>query len=49
MTADERKAFWINAYNAAAIQTVLEKYPVKSIRDVDGAFKAVRRRVGGEC
>ena len=48
MEVEERKAFWINAYDAAAIQTVLEKYPVKSIRDVDGAFKAVRRRLGGE-
>lgn len=48
MQADERKAFYINAYNAMAIAVVLEKYPVKSIRDIDGAFQSVRRRIGGE-
>ena len=48
MTPDERKAFYINAYNAAAIATVLDKYPIKSIRDIDGAFQKVTRRIGGE-
>ncbi|MEO8431778.1 MAG: DUF547 domain-containing protein [Acidobacteriota bacterium] len=48
MSPDERKAFYINAYNAAAITTVLEKYPTKSILDVDGAFQKVVHRVGGE-
>jgi hypothetical protein len=47
MGPEERKAFWINAYNAMAIAIVLEKYPVKSIREIDGAFQAVRRRIGG--
>jgi hypothetical protein len=48
MSADERKAFLINAYNAMAIAIILERYPVKSIMDVDGAFKGIRRRVGRE-
>lgn len=48
MTPDEKKAFYINAYNAAAITTVLEKYPTKSILDIDGAFKKVTHRIGGE-
>jgi hypothetical protein len=48
MTPDERKAFYINAYNAAAIATVLDKYPTKSILDIDGAFKKVTHRIGGE-
>jgi hypothetical protein len=48
MGGDERKAFFINAYNAMAISIVLERYPVKSILDIDGAFKAVRRKIGGE-
>ncbi len=48
MTAEEKKAFYINAYNAAAIATVLEKYPTKSILDIDGAFKKVTHRIGGE-
>jgi hypothetical protein len=48
MSADEKKAFYVNAYNAAAIATVLERYPVTSIRDVPGAFTDVRRKIGGE-
>ena len=48
MTPDEKKAFYINAYNAAAITTVLDKYPTRSILDIDGAFKTIPHRVGGE-
>ncbi|MFY9550572.1 MAG: DUF547 domain-containing protein, partial [Thermoanaerobaculia bacterium] len=48
MTGDERKAFSINAYNAMAIAVVLDRYPVKSIRDIDGAFTAIRKKIGGE-
>lgn len=48
VSADEKKAFYINAYNAAAISTVLEKYPTKSILDIEGAFKTVPHRIGGE-
>jgi Protein of unknown function, DUF547 len=43
----ERKAFLINAYNAAAIASVLERFPVRSIRDIDGVFDRLRRRIGG--
>ena len=48
MSADEKKAFYINAYNAAAITTVLDKYPTKSILDIEGAFKTIPHRIGGE-
>jgi hypothetical protein len=48
MSADEKKAFYVNAYNAAAIGIVLDRYPVKSIREIDGAFGKIRRRIGGE-
>ena len=48
MTADEKKAFYINAYNAMAISIVLDRYPIRSIRDVDGAFQKIVRRIGGE-
>jgi hypothetical protein len=47
MAADERKAFWINAYNAWAIQTLLDN-PGKKITDVAGAFDKSKHRVGGE-
>ena len=48
MSADEKKAFYVNAYNAMAIGIVLDRYPVKSIRDVEGAFTKIRRRIGGQ-
>lgn len=48
MSADEKKAFYVNAYNAMAIGIVLDRYPLRSIRDVDGAFKKITRRIGGE-
>jgi hypothetical protein len=47
VTADERKAFYINAYNVFAIQTLLD-HPGKSIRHVWGAFHWTRHRVGGQ-
>jgi hypothetical protein len=47
MTPDEKKAFYINAYNAIAIETLLDN-PGKGIRDISGAFTSARWRVGGE-
>jgi len=39
----EQKAFWINLYNALTVRTVLENYPVDSIREISispGLFSA---------
>lgn len=47
MTADEKKAFYINAYNAIAIETLLEN-PGRKITDISGAFNRMKHRVGGE-
>jgi hypothetical protein len=47
MTADEKKAFYINAYNAIAIETLLEN-PGRKIKDIGGAFSRTKHRVGGE-
>lgn len=33
----QRRAFWINAYNAHCVQRVIDAYPLKSIRRLDGA------------
>ncbi len=33
---DEKKAFWINAYNAFTVSLILKHYPVKSIKDIAG-------------
>lgn len=37
-TKEQRFAFWINTYNAFCIQKVVDNYPLKSIRKLDGAF-----------
>src|SRR5881628_2359206 len=33
-TREQRLAFWINAYNAYAVELILEHYPVRSIRAI---------------
>ena len=33
-SVDEQKAYWINAYNAATIELILENYPLESIRNL---------------
>ena len=35
LTETEKKAYWINAYNAITIKVILDKYPVKSIRSIN--------------
>jgi hypothetical protein len=49
-------AFWINAYNALVLNTVITHYPIhgtskqypsNSIRQIPGAFEAVKHSVGG--
>lgn len=34
-TRAEQKAYWINLYNALTIRTVLDHYPVRSIREIN--------------
>ncbi len=52
----EQQAFWLNAYNALVLRTVIDAYPIRtrsseypegSVRQVPGAFDAVTHRVGG--
>ena len=47
MTPDEKKAFYINAYNAIAIQSLLD-HPGKGIREISGVFNSTKWKVGGE-
>src|SRR5581483_11295941 len=43
----ERFAFWVNAYNLLAIKTVVDRYPLKSIRDGGTFFLPIwKRKVG---
>jgi len=56
LSRDERLAFWLNAYNALVLRTVVDHYPIqarskeyppKSIRQIPGAFERLSHRVGG--
>jgi hypothetical protein len=53
---DQQVAFWLNAYNAFVLQTVINNYPIRgrsnlypsnSIRQVSGAFERLPHRAGG--
>src|SRR5436189_42646 len=53
---DEQVAFWLNAYNALVLRTVIDHYPIagrsadypqRSIRQIPGAFERLPHRVGG--
>jgi hypothetical protein len=57
MTEHDRRAFWVNAYNALVLRTVINAYPIngkattcpaKSIGQVPGAFDKVGHRVAGQ-
>ncbi|MGE3705756.1 MAG: DUF547 domain-containing protein [Vicinamibacterales bacterium] len=56
VSRDERIAFWVNAYNALVLKTVIDHYPIarrsreypaRSIRQIPGAFERTPRRVAG--
>ena len=56
-TREGQMAFWLNAYNAFVLQTVINHYPIKgkagtypaaSIRQIPGAFDQVKHRAGGQ-
>lgn len=38
-SANEQKAFWINAYNAYTVKLIIKYYPVKSIKDIGGKIQ----------
>jgi hypothetical protein len=55
---DEKMAFWVNAYNAFVLQTVIDRYPIRgtspaypadSIRQIPGAFESLRHRAAGRA
>ena len=47
---DAALAYWINAYNAATLDLVLDNYPLSSIKDLDGGnpWDVKRVRLGGK-
>ena len=53
---EEQMAFWLNAYNAVVLQTVVNHYPIRgkssaypasSIRQIPGAFERATHRLAG--
>ena len=53
---EHKMAFWLNAYNAFVLQTVIDQYPVRarsatypadSVRQIPGAFETTRHRAAG--
>ena len=55
---DDQRAFWINAYNALVLRTVIDHFPIRgraseypavSIRQIPGAFEKAIHRVAGRA
>jgi len=56
-TDAQQAAFWVNAYNAVVLRTVIDHYPIRgraanypsaSIRQIPGAFETRTHRLAGE-
>ena len=56
LSRDEQLAFWLNAYDALVLRTVIDHYPIQgrapdypphSIRQIPGAFERLTHRVAG--
>src|SRR4051812_4632927 len=54
---EQQMAFWLNAYNAFVLQTVIDRYPINgsskayppnSVRQIPGAFEQFKHRVAGQ-
>ena len=57
MSKPAQQAFWLNAYNALVLRTVIDAYPIngkapaypsRSVRQIPGAFERLKHRVAGE-
>jgi len=55
-TREDKIAFWLNAYNAIVLQTVIDHYPIRgkagsypagSVRQIPGAFEQAKHRLAG--
>ena len=53
----QKRAFWLNAYNALVLRTVIDRYPIRgkapqfpasSIRQIHGAFDKTEHQVAGK-
>jgi hypothetical protein len=39
---------WLNAYNIVVVKSIVDRYPLRTVRGVPGFFDSVRHRVGGQ-
>jgi hypothetical protein len=55
-TRDQQIAFWLNAYDAFVLETVIDNYPIRSrattfpansIKQIPGAFEQIKHRAAG--
>lgn len=53
---EHKMAYWLNAYDAFVLQTVIDRYPIKgassnypanSVRQIPGAFEQIKHRAAG--
>jgi len=47
-SVQELLAYYINLYNAATVKLIVENYPVKSIKDINGAWTKGRVSIGNK-
>jgi len=47
MSRPEQLALWINAYNGITLRSIVDAYPVESIKDIDGVWTYRKWRVAG--
>ncbi|MCZ7584823.1 MAG: DUF547 domain-containing protein [Deltaproteobacteria bacterium] len=45
---EQAVAYWINAYNAFTLKSIVERYPVKSIKDISGVWDKRKWKAGGD-
>lgn len=48
LTANQSKAFFINAYNLTVMDAVLQNYPLSSVQKITGFFDRMERKVANE-
>lgn len=48
MTSGEQLALWINAYNAVLLRTIIDSYPVTSVKDIEGATDGAGWEIAGK-
>ena len=47
MPRNEKIAFYLNVYNALTLKVIVDYYPIKSIKDIPGAWDKIKFNVAG--